>query len=376
MNKHLKRLTASISALCMAATMCSAISASAITLYPKTVMTKTVTVWNKYANKNITLQLSTSKTDYQDYLYQPTRGITVVPTKSTPLRTIEVDYSNPLRMYDNRPYEYQQAAQIALYNGNKAYDFFSSLGYKRGDITIAVNDLSGYNAINPDGQLVNAWGKDGTLFFGMGSKDQSKANAMKFLGSATDIVTHEYMHVITGDMLGWDSYDNKTVETMALMEAYSDIMAELADERGDWKVGATVFTNNNSSRNYCFRNLADPRNTKNPDGSGTTYQVNYGTWQKYKGNASSPNPDVAGSTVISHAAYLMHEKGYSNQTLGKIWMKSLSKFDKSKANSLTFTDCRNAFQEAAIEVLGQTGGRYYMSQVFDLMSAFDAVGVY
>ena len=53
MNKHLKRIAASVSALCLAATFCSAISAGAVSLYPKTVMTKSATFWNKYANKNI-----------------------------------------------------------------------------------------------------------------------------------------------------------------------------------------------------------------------------------------------------------------------------------------------------------------------------------
>ncbi len=362
MNKHLKRLTASISALCMAATMCGAITASAATLYPKTVMTKTVTLWNKYANKNITLQCSTSKSDYQDYLYQPTRGIKVIDTVSTS-RADFAKVGDVLKLHNDN-YEKAQATQIALYNANKAYDYFKNLGYTYGDFSVALANT----------ECDNAWldTANETLFFGTGSRSQSTANSVKFLGSATDVFTHEYMHLITYRTLGWDN--NDSVETKALMEAYSDIMAELADERGDWKVGATVFTNNSSSKNYCYRNLADPKNTKNPDGSGTSYQIHYGTWQKYKGHASSPNPEYAGSTVISHAAYLMHEKGYSNQTLAKIWMKSLSKYDKT--SNFTFTDCREAFQEAAIEVLGQTGGRYYMTQVFDLMSAFDEVGVY
>lgn len=375
MNKHLKRIAASVSALCLAATFCSAISAGAVSLYPKTVMTKSATFWNKYANKNIKLEFSTSKEDYQDYLYEPGRGIKVVSTKSGPMRTIEVNYNNVLGLY-NGSYDYWQAAQCALYNTTKAYDFFNSIGCKRGDITVAVNDLAGYTIHNTDGQRTNAWGQDGTLFFGMGSSDQSKADALKFLGSATDVVTHEYMHVITGDMLGWDSYDGKSLETCALMEAYSDIMAELADERGDWKVGATIFTNNNTSRDYSYRNLANPKNTKNPRTPGVTYQTNYGTWKKYSSRSDNPGADVAGSTVISHAAYLMHEMGYSNQTLGKIWLKSLSKYDNVDTNNVTFTDCRNAFEEAAFEVLGQTGGRYYTAQVFQLMTAFDEVGIY
>ena len=83
---------------------------------------------------------------------------------------------------------------------------------------------------------------------------------------------------------------------------------------------------------------------------------------------------AVGSTVISHAAYLMHEKGYSDQALAKIWLKSISKY--TTGTNASFADCRQAFYEAAIEVLSQIGGRYYIAQVFDLMTAFDEVGVY
>ena len=82
---------------------------------------------------------------------------------------------------------------------------------------------------------------------------------------------------------------------------------------------------------------------------------------------------AVGSTVISHAAYLMHEKGYTDQTLAKIWLRSITKI--STGNNATFADCRAAFSEAAVEVLSQIGGRYYIAQVFDLLECFDEVGV-
>lgn len=69
----------------------------------------------------------------------------------------------------------------------------------------------------------------------------------------------------------------------------------------------------------------------------------------------------------------MHEMGYSDQTLAKIWLRSITKMNTG--NNATFSDCREAFYEAAIEVLSQIGGRYYIAQVFQLMTAFDEVGV-
>ena len=162
MSKHLKKITASVSALCLAATFCSAISAGAVSLYPKTVMTKSMNTWNQYRNQTIRLEFSTSKEDYQDYLYEPSRGIKVVGTVSGPMRTIDVDYNNVLGLYSGS-YDYSQAAQCALYNTTKAYDFFNSIGCKRGDITVAINDIAGYTIGNTDGQRTNAWGKDNTL---------------------------------------------------------------------------------------------------------------------------------------------------------------------------------------------------------------------
>lgn len=382
MNKHLKRLTASLSALCLAATFCSAISASAVTLYPKTVMTKSSTMWNSYRNQNIKLDYCTSKSDGKDYLFEPGRGIKVVSTYQM-YRDIYVDQNDISLLYANKSYDYQQAAQCALYNTEKAYDFLKNAGYKPngGDIFVAINDISTYSPNGNGGERENAWGKDNTIFLGMGSSNQNTESSVKFLGAATDTVTHEYMHLITGEKLGWDSYGtgSKYRERNALMEAYSDIMAELADERGDWKVGTTVFTKNSSrseNNKYSFRNLAVPGDTINPKTSGLKYYGDYYAWLR----VCNIEPDstlnaVCGSTVISHAAYLMHQKGYSNDVLAKIWMKSVDKFNKSKASTATFSDCRKAFNEAAIEVLSQTAGRYYNAQVLDLMSCFDEVGV-
>ena len=327
---------------------------------------------NNYGN--IVLDYCRSKQDYQDYLYTPGRNIRAVSTSSG-YRTVIVNYDDVLRMYGSN-YQISQAGQCGLYNTEKAYDFLSSNGYTYSDpLYVAVNDIATYTPGGGDGERENAWAANNTVFLGMGSRDTSKESAITFNGSATDIVTHELMHLVTGKELGWTDYSLVSTETTALMEAYSDILAELADEQHDWKVGATLFINNTPAKNYCYRNIACPSATNNPVTPDQPYCTTYQEFTYFiAGHPNYTNYAAVGSTVISHAAYLMHEKGYSDQTLAKIWLKSISKI--STGTNASFSDCRDAFYDAAVEVLSEIGGRYYIAQVFDLMTAFDEVGVF
>ncbi|MBQ6039839.1 MAG: M4 family metallopeptidase [Oscillospiraceae bacterium] len=376
MKNRLKRIAASVSAICLAATFCTSLTASAVTLSPNTVTPKHGTFWNSYWHSNygnIVLDYCRSNQDHQDYLYTPGRNIRAVSTSSFH-DIISANYNDVLRVYGS-DYQISQAGQCGLYNAEKAYDFLSTNGYTYTEpLYIAINDFITHSHTG-DGARENAWAADNTIFLGMGSTDTTKENATGFNGSATDIVTHELMHLVTGKEIGWIDYGAVSTETTALMEAYSDILAELADEQHDWKFGATLFLNNSPAKDYCYRNIACPSATNNPDAPNEHYCTTYQEFTYFM--AVYPNYQnfaAAGSTVISHAAYLMHEKGYSDQTLAKIWLKSISKY--TTGTNAGFADCREAFFEAAVEVLSQIGGRYYIAQVFDLMSAFDEVGIY
>lgn len=378
MKKHLKTIAASISAICITASISTVLTASAVSFTPNAVTPKHGTFWNQYWHSNygnIVLDYCRSKQDNQDYLYTPGRNIRAVSTSSGPNRTVIVNYNDVLRMYGS-DYNVSQAGQCGLYNVEKAYDFLQTNGYTYSTpLYVAINDVATYTIGGGDGQRENAWAADDTLFFGMGSRNLNKETAVTFLGSATDIVTHELMHLVTAREIGWTDYGSASVEAQALMEAYSDILAELADEQNDWKIGATLFVNNTPSKNYCYRNIANPAATNNPLSPNEEYCSTYSEFTQFVAeNPYYTNYAAVGSTVISHAAYLMHEKGYTDQTLAKIWLKSATKINTG--NNASFADCRDAFYEAAIEVLSQIGGRYYLAQVFDLMTAFDEVGVY
>ena len=376
MKKHLKRIAASVSAICLAAAFCTSLTASAVSFSPNAVTSKRGTFWNQYWHNNygnIVLDYCRSNQDYQDYLYNPSRNIRAVST-SAGFHTVDINYNDVLRMYGPN-YQINQAGQCGLYNVEKAYDFLKNNGYTYSNpLYVAINDIATYQP-GGDGERENAWAANNTIFLGMGSTNTTKESATTFNGSATDIVTHEFMHLVTGKEIGWTDYSLVSTETQALMEAYSDILAELADEQHDWKFGATLFINNTPAKDYCYRNLACPSATNNPHSPDEPYCTTYQEFMQFiADNPNYTNFAAVGSTVISHAAYLMHEKGYSDQALAKIWLKSISKY--TTGTNASFADCRQAFYEAAIEVLSQIGGRYYIAQVFDLMTAFDEVGVY
>lgn len=378
MKKHLKRIAASVSAICLAASFCSSMTASAaLGFWPKTVMTQSANLWNSYKNATIHLDYCKSKDDYQDYLYNPGRNIRVVSVSHPDRYTISANKNDVQKLYGSDYYQ-SQAQQCALYHAEQTYDFLQNNGYNLGiQLYVAVNPYTTYTIDGSDGQRESAWGETDTVYFGMGSNNPNKENAVTFLGSASDVVTHEIMHLVTDKELGWSSYGNNTPERNALMEAYSDILAELADSQNDWKIGSTLFLHNSSTKNYCLRNIANPAATNNPVSPDENYCTTYQQFTAYvNANPYANNHAAVGSTVISHAAYLMHDMGFSNQTLAKIWLTSLSKYNKSTAANATFSDCKDAFFDAAVDVLGQTGNRYYMAQVFSLMEAFDEVGVY
>ena len=77
-----------------------------------------------------------------------------------------------------------------------------------------------------------------------------------------------------------------------------------------------------------------------------------------------------GSTVISHAAYIMNQSRYgiSRSDLAKIWYKSISYYgSKTAARVATFADCRKAVTQAAND--------YYMSLNYSLKARADKLEI-
>lgn len=216
----------------------------------------------------------------------------------------------------------------ALSHVAKTYDFYRNrcggwLGYdgRNGLFRIVVNNKMGGES--------NAWSWGNLITFS------------ESMGVRAPVVAHEYTHSVMGEVSG-QLLD--LPGTGSLKEAYADVMAAVIMEPETWDLGA--------------RNLADPSATDNP----SVYQGRY--WQD-----SDSSEDGYGShqnsTVISHAAYLMHEKGLSADLVGRIWFRSMG-----------YLDLRSDFYTCRYAVLAAARSIGCGSKVEGIIrEAFDEVGI-
>lgn len=168
--------------------------------------------------------------------------------------------------------------------------------------------------------------------------------------SSIDLVAHEYTHVVSRDIVHWASRG----ETGAINEAFSDIYGEileasLSGEPIDWR---------NSDRNIMF-----PMFTGNP----SLYQG--ACWGDPTDMSKDRGNIHKNSTVISHAAYLMSERGgglLNLEELANLWYRAMLMMPAT----CTFTECREQVEWAALT----------MSELSDekrvcISEAFDRVGI-
>ena len=186
----------------------------------------------------------------------------------------------------------------------------------------------------------NAKSTNGVIAIG-----QNDYNYMESFAYAPDVIAHEYVHLVTQQIAGWNAaVRSNSNENGAVVEAYSDILGELCETNPDWKMGTTVYYNN-SNGTKCIRNLKDPKSTVRPvsrtEVSDDTYCKDYKEFEKTFLNAYKTEEGIyAGSTILSHAAYLMTTSGLKNDTIAKIWFDSLYLFDDP--SNPTFSNCRKA----------------------------------
>ena len=255
--------------------------------------------------------------------------------------------------------------QTILKNMQSVYDFYAdTLGYKDWAYTIGDSETEtaegepGTTDPTLYGVLLDSSNdaKSEHNFIILGKSDDN----YRCMGTGKDVIGHEMMHLVTLKKCHWTTY-MESAETKALMEAYSDIIGELADDEADWKIGSAVFTDQNSG--YSMRDIANPSATKSPyfpeTGSAaimennlyTDYQVYMKELDSFKGNLALSkdafNPATRGSLIVSHAAYLMNKAGIPRADLAQIWFNSLD-FYKAYMPQATFIDCRRAVTNAAV----------------------------
>lgn len=159
------------------------------------------------------------------------------------------------------------------------------------------------------------------------------------LSYAPDVLAHEYVHLMTQQLAGWDrTVRQSSNEAGAIVEAYSDILGELTEDNPDWKMGTSAFKYN-SSKTKCYRNLKDPKATYTPY-CNRTYYVSYNEFSTVKNQSFKSEIAYGGSTVLSHAAYLMTQAGLNKDIISKFWLDSISLFEDPQ--NPTMSNCRKA----------------------------------
>ena len=252
-------------------------------------------------------------------------------------------------------------ALAALSQVSVAYDFFDDLGWQGYDnnnsaMTVVVH-YQEQDAAGIWQNVSNAWSSGGRLGFGDGNGSTTQSYI-----SDIDTVGHEFTHSVTGSKIGIQY----KMESGAISEAYSDIFGELMDPKQDWLHGTEIRIG--SAAGNCGRDLINPDTTTLANKTPAAYLGSY------YGSTNNPNDTNdygnlhKNSTVISHAAYLMLNKGIPLDDLAQIWYNSYDYYNNIKLPY--FMNCRFAVTQAANRLYGENST--YSSLV---QEAFDEVNV-
>lgn len=209
---------------------------------------------------------------------------------------------------------------------------------------------------NPYGPLFGAlqpynnayWDPDAQQFvFGDGSE----------LGSALDIVAHEYTHGVVSYAVGNGDSPLSGGEPGALNEAYADIMGSLIEGKTGpdrWLMGE-----DSDFPGGPLRNLADPTSIAG-------YKANYA--DRYTGTSDNGGEHY-NSTIFSHAAYLMMTDpataDISEATWAKVYYHSLYRLSPGA----DFSDGR----AAVLDTAAQYG--FTPAQLQAVTNAYNTVGI-
>ena len=411
MNKILKKAVAISAAICSLALPVNALPGSAednikFSDVKENFENITVYGWNNpvlyesmskvLTHPNFTLNIS--RYNNKVYYYDPTRNIRFVRYIGySSDRVIDRKGATPKKTYlndmicrsdiSNNSIE-RNAYDAIMYNMEKAYDFYSDLGF---DYYSFLSDHTIYVSLDEEVGSTNTTSLDGLIRFAMGTgetpnnssnqgsnqfESTSSLQATQCYGADIDVVAHEFTHLVTQFKLGWDTFN--PLETQALMEAYSDIMGELADDTREWKIGTDIYYDNinNNNKNICLRDLAAPENSLT-DSSNPEWDKFYSHYEDFKYDYDHNVTVTAyeASTIISHAAYLMYQNGIGIEDLKRIWYYSIDalKDMHGSTQNATFSDCRDAVIAGVKNNYKNSTALYFIQKIND---AFDAVGVY
>ncbi|CAN5347116.1 hypothetical protein BH09ACT8_BH09ACT8_30690 [soil metagenome] len=247
------------------------------------------------------------------------------------------------------------AAISAQANVADVYDYYNDvLGLKSFDGNGAPVTLSiGYN---PNGPLAGIASPYNNAYWDPDVQQFAFGDAGN-LGSALDIVGHEYTHGVVSYAVGSGDSPLSGGEPGALNEAYADIMGSLIEGKTGqdrWLMGE-----DSDFPGGPLRNLADPTSIG-------MYRATYDT--RYLGSADNGGEHY-NSTIFSHAAYLMMTDpataDISEETWSKVYYHSLYRLHPGA----DFSDGRVAVVDTAAEY------GFTPAQLAAVNAAFDNVGI-
>ena len=258
----------------------------------------------------------------------------------------------------------------AMYQVDRVYDFYKNIFNWKG-----TDNLGSAIIVNSNSSRKGSYSSGYGNFIGLDPNSNQYVSPNKVHDAAAlDIVAHEYTHRISNYRVNWESTQNNA-QTGALNEAYSDIMGVYAEAliKGtnvNWKFGADSYTDGK-----CVRDISTSH--MNLVVNGQYYRYPTADEIKQQKIDVSRMEYHAGSTIISHVAYLMDYSGFAKQAAAEIWFASMDYLPKG-ADMANFIDCRNAVYFAACNLISKyfpnnaTAQNYYLSKI---LMAFNTVNV-
>lgn len=235
-----------------------------------------------------------------------------------------------------------------LYQVERAYDFYDNVFSWKG--TDNVGSTGGRLFIYPCLNEDNAYAFNAFNYIQFGLETPTKYHYARDLG----VVAHEYTHRVMNNITLW-AESGKTYlngqwgycgEAAAMSEGYADIMGEYAkmyyNLGATWKAGFHLSRSGQATRDITKGDIAP--SAQGPGGSWYYFQADLGNTLWLEAHA--------GSTIISHAAYMMDKLGIPRDVARQIWFNSMDYLVKGR-NMTNFANCRDAVCRAAQEEINR-----------------------
>lgn len=244
-------------------------------------------------------------------------------------------------------------AVSAHHNGGLAYQYFEDTFGRNSINGSGGNIISLINVADENGNdMDNAFWNGQAMFYGNGNQAFTSP-----LPKALDVAGHEMSHgVVQGTA-------NLTYQGQsgALNESFADIFGAMID-RDDWKVGEDV-SNPSIFPNGAIRDMSNPHN------GGT--QLGDPGWQPDHMNeiytGSQDNGGVHINSGIPNKAFHAFATAVGKAKAEQVYYRALVNYLTASSN---FIDCRNAVEQAAIDLHGAGS-----TEVNAVQNAFASVGL-